>query len=247
MTIIKCRTAPIPLKIGDTPLNRFYVIHNGTAYADAIYQGVSRKTGLPVPMVRSTDEMIYEEIKEQLYHGYRVELPYLSCQIALPGTTDSTTPESLAAAHPVPVVRASAKNGLKTCCQGDDFAVQNITEGVAVAVYSIIDSVSKSPNTLTNGSNIQVEVVGNNLYIPDPNDSSTGAFVTSEDGTILAKARVTESSTTTLSCVFDELALPEGPCRFCVASRNGLDATMYGVSVGRKKITVVNAAEEEEA
>lgn len=247
MTTIKCRTAPIPLAIGDVPLNRFYVLHNGTAYADAIYQGVSKKTGLPVPMIRSTDEMIYEEIKEHLRHGYRVEFPYTSYQIALPGAADSTTPESLAAARPVPVVRANAKGDLKTCCQGDGFTVVNITEGASVAVYNAIDSISKRLNVLTNGLNVQVEVVGNGLYIPDPSDPTTGAFVAGDDGTILATARVTESTTTTLSCVFDELALPEGTYRFCVASRNGLDAATYGVAVGRKKITVVNAAEEEEA
>lgn len=233
------------LTIGDVPLNRFYAIHNGTVYPEYIYGAVSRKSGIPVPLVRSTDELIDEEVKALLQHGYRVELPNVSYFITLPGSVDSVSPEARAAARPVPVVRAMAKRTLRTCCQGDDYVIQNIAEGASVAVYSIIDSVSQRQNVLTNGHGIAVSVVGSGLYIPDLSDPTTGAYVAGDDGRILATARVTASTSTTLECEFDELALPEGSYRFCVASRNGLDASQYGVSVGRKKITVVNAAEEE--
>ena len=245
MKTIKYRTAPVNLVIGDVPLNRFYVLHNGTVYSEYIYETVSKKSGLPVPLVRSTDELIDEEVKALLQHGYRVELPNVSYFITLPGSVESLSPEARAAACPMPVVRATAKRDLRTCCQGDDYVVQNIASGVSVVVYSIIDSVSQRQNVLTNGHDIAVSVVGTGLYIPDASDPTIGAYISGDDGRILATARVTESTSTTLECVFDALALPEGTDRSCGASRNGQDAGQYGVSVGRKKITLVNAVEEE--
>ena len=41
---------------------------------------------------------------------------------------------------------------------------------------------------------------------------------------------------------FPQLGLPEGTYKFCVSSRNGLDPTQYGVTVGSRNIRVVDAA-----
>lgn len=245
-TIIKCKTAQTNLKRGEKPLHRFYVIHNGTVRSDTIYSKVSQKSGVPQPLVQTIDQLIAEQKKEEVSHGYRVEMPDESVILTLPGTVESATAEACAKVAPKPVVRILAKGELKTCCQGPDFVVENVTEGPSVNVRSVIDNVSRQPNVLTNGSGIEVHAVGSGLYIPDLADATTGAFVADSEGRVLATARVIESSASVVKCVFDTLDLPEGDYKFCVASRNGLDPALYGVSIGRKNVTVVNASAPEE-
>ena len=243
---IPFKTAVTPLTKGEVPLYRFYVKHNGSIRDDEIYDAVSRMCGQPKPLVKATVEMTLEAIEEQLQHGNRVEFPQLSALLSIPGTVESTSAESLKAAKPVLVAHLAAKGSFKKCCQGPEFVLQNVTQGASVGVDAVLDDVNGTPSVVRNGTNVEVHATGYGLYMPETDDPAVGAYIADGTGAVLVKANVIETSATALVCVFPQIDLPEGTYKFCVASRNGLDPALYGVTIGKKNITVVNAAAEGE-
>lgn len=243
---IAFKTVPTALVKDEVPLYRFYVLHNGTINDEGIISAVSRISGQPKPLVKATADMIFDAIAEQLRLGYRVEFPQMSAFLSIPGTVESTSAETLKAAKPVLVAHLAAKGDFKKCCQGSGFVLENVTEGASVIVDAVMDSVDGTPNVLTNGTDVEVHATGNGMYMPDTSDTTVGAYISDSSGKVLVKADVTESTATTLVCVFAQISLPEGTYKFCVASRNGLDHAKYGVTVGSKNIQVVNAASAEE-
>ena len=245
-TEIKYKVVATGLKDGETPVNRFAVLHNGSIYDDTVYSGVSRKTAMPEPLVKATGGMIWSEIGEWLKKGYRVEFPEMSAFLSLPGSVASSSAESLRETPPDIAVHLVAKGDFKKCCQGPEFVLVNVTKGATVVVDVVIDGISETPNVLTNSTDAEVHVTGRGLYMPDVSDPTVGAYIADSSGKVLVKANVTESTTTTLVCVFPQIDLPEGTYKFCVASRNGLDPIQYGVTVGSRNIQVVNATSAEE-
>ena len=94
MTDIKYKVVETGLKNGETPVSRFAVLHNGSIYDDTIYSDISRKTGMPEPLVRATGGMIWGETGDWLKKGYRVEFPEMSAFLSLPGSVESGSAES---------------------------------------------------------------------------------------------------------------------------------------------------------
>ena len=245
MKKVKYKTKLTPFKKNERPAFSAVVVHNGTIGADAFYEKVSSKCGLDSTVVKSTFELAVKQIEEELRNGMRVELPGLSAYLTLPGNFTSTSAENRRAAEPKLVAHISAKGDFKNCCAGDEFVLENVTQGATVVIRGVSDMLSKLDNVLTNGTDVEVHIVGTGLYMPDMSDPTTGVWLETTDGTVCATAQVTESTSTTLVCVFGEIALQEGAYKLCVASRNGLDPEQYGVTVARRNVTVVNAAEEE--
>ncbi len=241
MTIIKCKSVPTGLENDEKPVNRFVHINNGTAYDDTIYGGVSRKSGQPFALVKATGTMIFDEIGENLKHGYRVELPQMSAFLSIPGSVESVSAESRRASAPALSVHLVAKGDLKTCCQGPEFVIENVTKGATVIVDGVIGE-NQVPDVLMNGTDVLVHSTGRGFYMSDVSDPTVGAYIAGSDGKVLVKAIVTESTATTLTCTFPQIDLEEGTYRFCVASRNGLDPAQYGVTIGSRNIRVVNEA-----
>ena len=246
MTTIRCKTVPTNLKKGETPIYRYAVLHNGTVYDDTVYAGVSRKSGQPEPLVKATGAMIFNEIAENLKHGYRVELPELSAFLTLPGSVESMSAESRRADSPDLMAHLAAKGAFKKCCQGPEFAIENISQGATVVISDVRCGNHLPADTIPVGVNIEAHAIGSGLYQPDPADPTTGAYLADSSGKLLVKATVTESTSTTLICVFPEIDLEPGTYRFCVASRNGLDPSQYGVTIGKRNVQVVVASAEGE-
>ena len=145
------------------------------------------------------------------------------------------------------VVRRHGEGHGQSGHQADAGGTSQREQGGAAAVVSVPlpALLSKRDCVLTNGTDVEVHVVGTGLYMPDTSDPSVGVWLEAPDGTVCATARVTESTSTTLVCVFDEVAQEEGSYKLCVASRDGMDPEQYGVTIARRNVTVVNAAEEE--
>ena len=240
------KTVMTALTKGIAPLYRFIVCSKGTVRDTEVYSAISRMIGQPLPLVRATVEMLFMVIAEQLRLGYRVELAQMSAFLAIPGVVESLSAESLKAAKPTLVAHLVAKGDFKRCCQGPECVLENVTEGAVVGVDAVVDDVNGTPNVLTNGTDVEVHVTGRGLYMPDVSDPTVGAYIADGTGAVLVKGNVTESTATTLVCVFPQISLQEGPYKFCVASRNGLDAVKYGVTVGSRNIQVVNVASAEE-
>lgn len=245
-TVIKYRTAPTNLMKGEVPINRYYAILNGTVYDDTVYGGISQKSGLPLPLVRAAGSMVFNEIAENLKHGYRVELPEVSAFLTIPGSVESMSAESRRAAPPALVVHMVAKGAFKKCCQGPEFVLENASKGATVTVSGVRCGNDLPADTMPVGVNIEVHAIGSGMYQPDPDDPTTGVYLADSSGKVLVKAMVTESTATTLVCVFPEIDLEPGTYKFCVASRNGLDPAQYGVTIGKRNVQVVAASAEGE-
>ena len=222
------------------------VQHGGTVGADTFFEKVSRDCGLKASVVKSTFSLCIDQMQDELRNGMRVELPWMSAFLTLPGNFASTSPEDRRAAGARLVAHIAAKGDFKNCCAGEEFVLQNVTQGATVVIRGVSDTVSGLDNVLTNGTDVEVHVVGTGLLMPDLSDPSVGVWLERTDGTVCATAQVTESTSTTLVCTFGEIDLDEGTYKLCVASRNGLDPEQYGVTVARRNVTVANAAEEEE-
>ena len=239
------KTRPTPFKKNGRVAYSASVIHNGTVGENTFFKKVGMKNGLGMDMSKATWNLCIGQMKEELRNGNRVETPWLSAYLSLPGNFASTSPEDRRAAGARLVAHINAKGDFKTCCAGEDFELVNVTKGATVVVRGVTDMVSKLDDVLTNGTDVEAHVVGTGLYIPDSEDETTGVWLEKLDGTICATARVTESTSATLTCVFAEIALPEGQYKLAVASRDGLDPEQYGVTIARRNVMVANAAEME--
>ena len=246
MTTIRVKTVPTNLKRGEKPVSRYIALHNGKVYSNTVYADASQKSGLPVPILKASWDMVVGGVVDNLRKGYRVEFPHMSAFLTLPGSVESPSAEMRRETPLKLVVRLSAKGELKTCCQGSDFVLENITRGATVVLDSVIDNISKTPGVLTNGTGVEVHVVGNGLYMPDLADPTVGAYIADSAGIVLVKGTVTEYTATTLVCAFSQIDLEPGTYRFCIASRNGLDPAQFGVTIGRRNVSVVNASTEGE-
>ena len=242
MTLINYKGILTNLKKDEKPLIRFAVVHHGTVHEDTIFAEVAKATGMPQPLVKATTHMVFETTGNWLGRGYRVELPQMSAFLVIPGLVESASAESRRASPPKLVAHFAAKGSFRKCCQGEEFVLVNTAQGVSVGIDTVVDSVSETPDVLTNGTNIEVHVTGRGLYMPDLDDPTVGAYIAGSDGTVLAKAAITRSTATLLVCTFQEIDLEEGTYKLCVASRNGMDSAKYGVTVGRRNVRVVSAA-----
>ena len=234
-----------PFKKDERPTYSAVVLHNGTIGEDDFYEKASQLCGMKSAVVKSTVSVCFDQMREELRNGNRVELPWLSAFLSLPGNFASTTPEDRRAAGARLVAHIAAKGKFKNCCAGEEFVLENVTQGATVVIRGVSDMLSKRDCVLTNGTDVEVHVVGTGLYMPDTSDPSVGVWMETPDGNVCAMARVTESTSTTLVCVFDEIALAEGSYKLCVASRDGMDPEQYGVTIARRNVTVVDAEGEE--
>lgn len=246
MKKIKIKTKLTPFKKNGRVAYSVSVMHNGTVREDTFYKEVSKGCGLAAPMVRSAFDLCVDQMKYELRNGCRVELPSVAAFLTMPGNFASTSPEDRRAAGAGLVAHIIAKGDFRNCCAGEEFELVNVTKGATVVIRGVSDMVSKLEDVLTNGTDVEVHVVGTGLYIPDAEDETTGVWLERPDGTICATARVTSATSATLVCVFDEISMPEGQYKLAVASRNGLDPEQYDVTIARRNVAVVNAAESED-
>ena len=246
MKKIRYRTKLTPFKKNERPAYSAVVVHNGTTGEDAFYNKVSQTSGLSAEVVKSTFNLSIRQMREELRNGNRVELPWLSAFLSLPGNFASTTLEDRRLVGAKLVAHIAAKGDFKACCAGEDFVLENVTQGATVVIRGVSDMLSKRDCVLTNGTNVEVHIVGTGLYMPDASsDPSVGVWLETPDGTVCTTARVTESTSTTLVCMFDEIDQAEGSYKLRVASRDGMNPAQYGVTIASRNVMVVNAEEEE--
>lgn len=245
--VLRITTSPTSFKDKQgRPVLSGTVVHNGKVGEEGLYAMVAEDCGIPAPKVAYITEMVFRRIGIELQHGVGTETKHFRAFLSAQGNCASTSPEDRKASGMKIVGHLSAKGALKTCCQGDDFIVENITVGATVVIRNVVDMVTKQENVLTRGQDVEVHIVGTGLLMPDLDDPSVGVFLASADGTVLATATVTESTETTIVCIFPEIAVEADSCKLCVASRNGMDATQYGVTVARRNVTIVEPSENGE-
>ena len=120
----------------------------------------------------------------------------------------------------------------------------NVTEAVSVVIRRVLDSVYETDGYLTGTGEVHALMSGSGLGV-NPAAEDEGCWLADyETQAIVKVGTVTSATTTTLDVTFD--SLPEdGTYWLVVAARNGR-ADEYGVSIGRRKVTVKAVPEEEE-
>ena len=239
MTPIKCSIGSITLPNGDAADGRYYVRHNGIVHDQTIYEDVGQQCGLSPALARAVGETLFNAIAKQLQLGYRVELPQLAAFLSVQGKKASTA-KGHVSVEPKPTVHLVPRGNLKDCCKGA-FSVDVVTPQASVTIRSFADLHSKQYEALTNGTNVEVHIVGTGLYMPDPSDQTVGVWAENASGKLRFDANVIESSASFLSAVFPKIDLPVGEGSYlCVASRDGMPDT-HSVRTVRRRALILPA------
>ncbi len=229
---------PTNLQVGNKPVNRLVVRHNGKISQKTFKARVAKRCGYDESVVGCVIDAAGTQTGEELGNGNRVDggwyLAYLNAQ----GSSDSIREPWDSKKHRL-VPTLLPKGVLKTCL--DDAELVNVTAGATVTILHVADEVAQIDGTISGTANVDVRMTGNGLGL-DMSATDEGVWLEDAKGVIQAVATVTETSTTSLACRF--ATLPEdGQYTLVVASRNGLGAD-YGIATGKRKVTVCAVAGE---
>ena len=120
----------------------------------------------------------------------------------------------------------------------DSATAVNVTEGNHAILKRVLDTVSKVDGVITNQPNVTVYLSGTSLLL-NAAASDEGVWLEDKEGTVVAKATIVGSTSTTVDCTF--ATLPEdGEYKIVVATRGGLGPE-FGVSLARKVVEVKTA------
>lgn len=229
---------PTNLLVGNKPVYRLVIRHNGRISEKTFKSRVARRCGYDDAVVGCVLEAAGTQTAEELGNGNRLDGGWYAAYLNAQGSSDSIRePWDRKKHHVVPTLLP--KEVLKTCL--DDAELVNVTAGATVTILHAADEVAQIDGTISGTANVDVRITGNGLAL-DMAAEDEGVWLEDAKGVIQAVATVTETATTTLSCRF--ATLPEdGQYTLVVASRNGLGAD-YGVSMGRRKVTVLAVAGE---
>lgn len=233
---VKFKTVLSTFKKGDKPCYRGIVNHNGTAYLPEIAKHAAARVGMDESVMKFSGELLVEQIGLELKDGRRIEIEdLLSGGLSILGTFPSANApwdKSKNALSPYFYAKSNMKEAFA------DAVAVNVTEGNHAKLIRVLDTVSKTEGVISNQPNVTVYLSGVNLLLnaaaPDE-----GVWLEDPEGTVVATATVTGSTSTTLDCVF--ATLPEdGTYRIVVATRGGLGSE-FGVSIARKHVEVKTA------
>ena len=235
-TEVKFKTVLSTFKKGDKPCYRGIVNHNGTVYLADIAKNAAARVGMDESVMKFSGELLVDQIGLELKGGKRVEIEnLLSGGLSILGTfsgANAPWDKSKNALSPYFYAKGAMKEAFV------DAVAVNVTEGNHAQLKRVLDTVSKTEGVITNQPNVTVYLSGVNLLL-NAAASDEGVWLEDKDGTVVATATVTGSTSTTLDCVF--ATLPEdGTYKIVVATRGGLGSE-FGVSVARKSVEVKTA------
>lgn len=233
---IRFKTVLSSLKKGEKPCYRAVVNHNGTVYLDEIARNAAARVGMDEAVMRFNAELFFAQVAEEMKGGNRVEVENLfSGGIAVTGTfAGANAPWDKSKNALVPYF--FAKGGMRQAL--DSATAVNVTEGNHAILKRVLDTVSKVDGVITNQPNVTVYLSGTSLLL-NAAASDEGVWLEDKDGTVVAKATVVGSTSTTVDCTFATLP-DDGEYKIVVATRGGLGPE-FGVSLARKVVEVKTA------
>ena len=236
---VKIKTKPTGFVKDGRPVFNAYVVSAGTIAEDDFRARVARRCGYDQAIVGAVWSATGSQAGDELLSGNRFSTGFVSGGPQVRGKFDSVDAPWDPSRHSlVPVF--TAKGELRTCLAGA--TVENITEAPSITIKRVMDVVRHEDGVISGPAPVTVYASGTNLQVnPDAEDEA--AWLEDATGRIVALATVTESTLLTLNCTFSELP-PAGEYRFAVAGRAG--AADGGISIGRRKVTVVEPAGTEE-
>ncbi len=236
---ISYRLVLTPIVKGEVPAYRAVVVNNGCVTEEVLARDIAEDCGLKPAVVRSVLELFFEHLAMEFRNGMRANLEQLEGGIAIRGTAEGGNAKWSESDLEL-VAYLNAKGDLKHPFK--DVEPVNVTDAVAVVVRRVLDEEYETDGWITGAEDVSVLVSGSGLKV-DAEAEDEGCWLADcATNRVLVMGTVTASSTTTLDVTFPTLP-PDGSYWLVVASRGGLGAE-YGVSIGRRKVTVKAVAPE---
>ena len=186
-------------------------------------------------VMKFNGELLLSQIKAELATGHRVEIEdMLSGGIAVEGVFEAANSPWDKSKHRL-VPYFFAKGAMKSAFK--DVTCMNVTEGNRCTIRRVLDTTLKTDGIIANIKDVVVYISGINTSI-NASAEDEGVWLEDMEGTIVAQATISGSTSTTIDCAFPTLPLVlTGEYKLVVATRGGLGSE-FGVSIARKSVEI---------
>lgn len=234
---IKFKTVLSSLRKGGKACYRAIPITQGAVNITTLSEHAAERVGMDPSVMKFNAELLLAQVAEEMSAGRRVEIEnFLSGGLAVEGVFEAANSPWDKSKHRL-IPYFAAKGNMKAAFS--NAVGVNVTDGNHCLIKRVLDTVAKTEGIISNAKDIVVYVSGINMLI-DTAREDEGVWLEDAEGTIVATATVTASTSTTIDCTFAALPLEsEGAYKLVVASRGGLGPE-FGVSISRKAVQVKN-------
>ena len=235
---VKFKTVLSSLKKGGKACYRAIPLTQGSVDMTTLSEHAAERVGMDPAVMKFNAELLFTQLADEMAEGRRVEVEdLLYGGLAVEGVFEAANSVWDKSKHRL-IPYFAAKGAMKEAF-GDVVGV-NVTEGNHCTIKRILDTTSKTEGVITNAKDVVVYISGVNMLL-NTSAADEGVWLEDEDGTIVAKATVSGSTSTTIDCTFATLPLEEdGDYKLVVATRGGLGSE-FGVSIARKSVEVKTA------
>lgn len=229
------KTVLSSLKKGGKARYRAYPVTKGSVDFKTLSEHAAERVGMDPAVMKFNGELLLSQITTELVSGHRVEIEDLiSGGIAVEGVFEAANSPWDRTKHRL-VPYFTAKGAMKSAFDG--VTCVNVTEGNRCTIKRVLDTTLKTEGVIANVKDVVVYVSGVNTLI-NTSAEDEGVWLEDAEGTIVAQATVSASTSTTIDCVFATLPLVlAGSYKIVVASRGGLGSE-FGVSIARKSVEI---------
>ena len=238
---IPFKTVMSSLKKGGKACYRAIPLTQGSVDMKILTEHAAARVGMDPAVMRFNGELLFAQISKELLDGKRVEIENLfSGGIAVEGVFEAAnSPWDKTKNRLVPYFYA--KGDMKNAFAGATGV--NVTVGNHCTIKRVLDTSLKTDGVIANIANVTVYISGVNMLV-DATAEDEGVWLEDEEGTIVAKATVTASTSTTTDATFTTFPLVKaGAYKIVVGSRGGLGEG-FGVSIARKAVEIKNPEDE---
>lgn len=235
MTELRFKTVMSSLKKGGKACYRAIPLTKGSVDFKTLSEHAAERVGMDPAVMKFNGELLLAQIKAELIAGRRVEIEdILSGGIAVEGVFEAANSPWDKTKHRL-VPYFFAKGAMKSAF--NDVSCVNVTEGNRCTIRRILDTTLKTEGIIANVKDVVVYISGVNTFI-NTSAEDEGVWLEDMEGTIVAQATISGSTSTTIDCVFSTLPLVlTGNYKLVVASRGGLGSE-FGVSIARKSVEI---------
>lgn len=209
------------------------IVHNESLGIDAMAGEFAQKAGIGVHEARMHISLFADYVMSALAEGKRMNFGgfelYLSMSGKIDGLNGKFDPSKNA-------ITANIRERETLRAMLAELDPINVTEqGAGVAISSVLDERSKKENVL---EAFAVCYASGGTFLVDAQRDDEGVWLERDDGEKVARAKVLQSTSTTLDFIFEE-PLPPGVYRLAVFTRMG-NPSLLSPACARRKVTVIN-------
>ncbi len=207
-------------------------IHTAILRDDALIDDMCETLHMDRTLVQLALTLVSSYIPAALSRGKKLDFGPFSLALSITGAFDGANDEFQPGRNSISVVATASKRLKKAL---SDLEPVNATPAPAPKAKRLTDDKNNQEGVLSPGAKVLIS--GTDLGV-SPEAPDEGVWICDEAGERLAKAVVTESSSTTLDCVFPvSPEIAPGRYTLLIASRNR-EATLGAPGIGRRSVKV---------